>query len=415
MPWSRSSSSPSARHRSPPSRSTSATPSQASSGHRIPRAPVLIIMDPSADPDFPLPDVHGEDLGAPPPAAGGRPAPGPAEASVHSHRSNRDSVQNNPPSLRSPSSNNIMLRISPASGSATFGYVYVADSEIRHQDAIIAYFDSAGREVAILQCPDFESFIADNSLMYRDVMFISDLPRYVIPAGRRILEANEYNASPRHDWLPEPPDLSSLQPSSDPASSSTRRSRSSSSHQSSTLISRHGSLARSHRPDPEGFESLPSHHYRVPVRHINMGGRSIVGGSHGGMSPLTFRGSNSVVGGASFGGAPAIGGGPAAPRVILPPVDILSISTTASPAPPFVPFAQPDVESSVSVLGDSSADPTPPAAPPPVAPVVTIIRTKPRTSVSRTSRTETRGSRLRRSSMLASAATLTLRVPTRKS
>jgi hypothetical protein len=167
-------------------------------------------MDPDVDPNFPLPDDHGGDLGAPPPAAGGRPAPGSAEASFHSHRSNRDSVQNNPPSLRSPSSNNIMLRISPASGSATFGYVYIAESEIRHQDAIIAYFDSAGREVDILQCPDFESFIADNSLMYRDVMFISDLPRYVIPAGRRILEANEYNASPRHDWLPEPPDLSSL-------------------------------------------------------------------------------------------------------------------------------------------------------------------------------------------------------------
>ena len=336
-------------------------------------------MDPDADPNVPLPDDHGGNVGAPPPPAGGRPAPGSAEASIHSLRGTRDSVQYNPPSLRFPSPNNIMLRISPASGSATFGYVYVADSEIRHRDAIIAYFDSAGREVVILPCPDFESFIADNGLLYRDVMFISDLPRYVIPAGRRILEANDFNASPRHDWLPEPPDLSSLQTSSGQASSTTRRSRSSSSHQSRTLISRQDSLARSHRPDPEGFDSIPSHHYRVPLQHINMGGRSIIGGSHAGMSPLTFRGSNSVMGGASLGGASAMGGGP---RVILPSVDILSISTTASPAPPFIPFAQPDLGSSVSVLDDSSSDPTPPATvpPPPVDPTPPIVSIKDKAS-----------------------------------
>ncbi len=93
-------------------------------------------MDPDADPNVPLPDDHGGNVGAPPPPAGGRPAPGSAEASIHSLRGTRDSVQYNPPSLRFPSPTNIMLRISPASGSATFGYVYVADSEIRHQDAI---------------------------------------------------------------------------------------------------------------------------------------------------------------------------------------------------------------------------------------------------------------------------------------
>ncbi len=43
------------------------------------------------------------------------------------------------------------------------------EAELRHQDAIIAYFDSAGREVAAFLCPDFESFIADTSLMYRDL------------------------------------------------------------------------------------------------------------------------------------------------------------------------------------------------------------------------------------------------------
>jgi hypothetical protein len=39
----------------------------------------------------------------------------------------------------------ILLRISPAAGSATFGYIYIAEDE-RHQpeDAITAYFNSVG-------------------------------------------------------------------------------------------------------------------------------------------------------------------------------------------------------------------------------------------------------------------------------
>ena len=107
-----------------------------------------------------------------------------------------------------------MLRITPAAGSATFGYIYLAEAELRHQDAITAYFNIAGQEVAVFPCPDFESFIADTSLMYREVLFITDLPRYLIPAGIQILKANSYIASPRYDWLPDPPDLSSFQPSS---------------------------------------------------------------------------------------------------------------------------------------------------------------------------------------------------------
>jgi len=107
-----------------------------------------------------------------------------------------------------------MLRISPAAGSATFGYIYLADAELRQQDAITAYFDSAWRSVTALPCPNFESFLADTSLVYRDVLFLSDLPRYVIPVGIRILEANSYIASPHLGWLPPPPDLSSFQPSS---------------------------------------------------------------------------------------------------------------------------------------------------------------------------------------------------------
>jgi hypothetical protein len=101
-----------------------------------------------------------------------------------------NSIHNNPPSHRSPSTNNIILRISPAAGSATFGYIYLAETELRHEQVITAYFDSAGCEVTTIPCPNFETFIANTSLMYRNVMFISDLPWYVIPAGTRILEAN---------------------------------------------------------------------------------------------------------------------------------------------------------------------------------------------------------------------------------
>ncbi len=107
-----------------------------------------------------------------------------------------------------------MLHISPAAGSATFCYIYLVEAELRHQDAITAYFDSAGWLVTVLPCPDFNSFLADTSLIYRDVLFLTNLPRYVILAGIEILEANSYIASPHLAWLPPPPDLSSFQPSS---------------------------------------------------------------------------------------------------------------------------------------------------------------------------------------------------------
>ena len=128
-------------------------------------------------------------------------------------------------------------RISPAAGSATFGYIYLAEAELHYQDVITAYFDSAGWSVTVLPCPDFDSFLADTSLIYRDVLFLTNLPRYIIPAGIRILEANSYIASPHHAWLPPPPNLSSFQPSS----RSTGTSRPSPSQHSRSLLSRHDS------------------------------------------------------------------------------------------------------------------------------------------------------------------------------
>ena len=60
------------------------------------------------------------------------------------------------------------------------GYIYLSGTKRCHEEAITAYFDSAGREVAVLPCPDFEQFITDNYLLYRDLLFVSDLPRYII-------------------------------------------------------------------------------------------------------------------------------------------------------------------------------------------------------------------------------------------
>jgi hypothetical protein len=94
----------------------------------------------------------------------------------------------------------IILCISLATGSATFGYIYIAENKHGHQeDTITAYFDSAGQEVTILPCPDFDTFMADYSLLDCDVIFVNDLAQYIIPEGICIKQANQYNASPHHN------------------------------------------------------------------------------------------------------------------------------------------------------------------------------------------------------------------------
>jgi hypothetical protein len=151
-------------------------------------------MDPDADPDLPPVNNGGSTVSFPSCRS--------TSSSGRSHLS--DSLHNNPPSQRSLSTTNIMLRISPAAGSATFGYIYLAEAKLCHQDAITAYFDSAGRSVTVLPYPDFDSFLANTSLIYRDVLLLTDLPRYVIPAGIQILNANSYIPSPHLAWLPPP-------------------------------------------------------------------------------------------------------------------------------------------------------------------------------------------------------------------
>jgi hypothetical protein len=70
----------------------------------------------------------------------------------------------------------IALCISLAAGSATFGYIYIAEGKCHQaEDAITAYFSSAGREVTILPCPDFDTFMANYSLVDCDVSFFNNL------------------------------------------------------------------------------------------------------------------------------------------------------------------------------------------------------------------------------------------------
>ena len=315
------------------------------------------------------------DLDLPPAADGGNMALGAARshrsASTSSHQSNTglgDSITNNPLSQRSRAANHVMLRISPAAGSTTFGYIYLSDTERRHEAAITAYFNSAGREVDVLPCPNFEQYITGNSLLYRDLLFVSsDIPRYIIPVGLRILEAQNYDNSPRYDWLPDPPSLSSFGPSS----RSPDMSQAPSSQRSCSLLSRHASVVGP-CPDPDGFASHLCHHPfdpRAPVPHVRMGGHHEVPGSrHGGMSPLTFTGSGSMGGGASVTSSRSMGGARSASLAV--PLDIFSTSTTVSPAPSFVPLAPPSADS------DSSSNLSASVPPPTTAPLVITINDK---------------------------------------
>jgi hypothetical protein len=102
----------------------------------------------------------------------------------------------------------VILCISPAEGLARFGCIYLATNERPQEEAIMAYFNSAGHEVSIIPCPDFEAFMSDNHLSSRDIVFVTDLPRHVIPDRIRILQTTRDNDTPNLNWMPPPPDLS---------------------------------------------------------------------------------------------------------------------------------------------------------------------------------------------------------------
>jgi hypothetical protein len=181
--------------------------------------PTFPIMEPDDNAPPPSAANYRGIMGGPPPKNVPPPDVASHAGSSCSHHSSPQSssstsLHNNLPSQRSPPTNNILLRISPASGSATFGYIYLTETKLHHRNAISAYFDSTDREISVIPCPDFDTFISDLHLMYRGVMLVSDLPRYILPAGNQILQANQYNDSTNHDRLPAPPDLSSFNLSS---------------------------------------------------------------------------------------------------------------------------------------------------------------------------------------------------------
>ena len=111
----------------------------------------------------------------------------------------------------------VILCISPANEGGMFGYIHLAYGEIIPQAAVTAYFDSAGREVVVIPCPNFEAFLANHSLRTHNISFLSDLPNYILETGHWILEANEHSSSdvrPDLLWLPRLPSPLASSPSS---------------------------------------------------------------------------------------------------------------------------------------------------------------------------------------------------------
>ncbi len=226
----------------------------------------------------------------------------------------------------------IVLRISPAAGSATFGYIYIAEDKPRHpEDAITANFNSAGREVTVLPCPDVDTFMAKYSLLDCHMSFVNGLPQYIVPAVTCILQANQHNNPPNHDWLPAPPDGYHGGPL--PSSSSAGRlgpasSPSSTFHHGGGSNSSDYNASYHHIPRPPVPPSSYRHISCTPVQAFFTGGTF---GSHGRMSPLTQQGSGSIGGGASTAGPRSMGGTAAGLRsmggtAILPPsLDVQSI------------------------------------------------------------------------------------------
>ncbi len=269
-------------------------------------------MEPDVNAPPPPANNYRGIIGGPPPKKVPPPDMASHAGSSCSHRSSPYSSSstlphNNLPLQRSPHTNNIVLRISPASGSTTFGYFYLAETKLQNQDTISAYFDRAGREISIISCPNFDRFITDLNLMYRDVMFVSDLPRYIIPVGNWILQVNQYSDSPNHDWLPSPPNLSSFNLSAWLAANSQASS------QRSCNPLPHRNNHTGYHPDPKGIDYSQHSSYFcqnpcVPVPTVFMGGNHSNPGSYGGMSLLTHRGSGLMRDGASvarsrFGGS----------------------------------------------------------------------------------------------------------------
>jgi hypothetical protein len=175
----------------------------------------------------------------------------------------------------------VILCISPAEGLARFGYIYLATHKCPQEEAIPTYFDSAGHEVFVIPCPDFEAFMADNHLSNQDIVFVTDLSRHTILASRRILQTTRHNDTPNLDWMPPPPNLLSF--ISSQTISSQHSLRLSQPLLSSKATLTHVSSAH-HWLDLEGVGFNPDLHHRVPST-VFMGGSTA---SLGGISLMTI-------------------------------------------------------------------------------------------------------------------------------
>ncbi len=103
----------------------------------------------------------------------------------------------------------VMLCISPQLAGGFVGYILLKPSKRIHQDAFLAYFDSAGRVVHVLPCPNFDNFLQSNFLCPCDISFLSNLPNlaYLLSMGPCILRDNDYSqdAPLNLTWLPTVP------------------------------------------------------------------------------------------------------------------------------------------------------------------------------------------------------------------
>jgi hypothetical protein len=112
----------------------------------------------------------------------------------------------------------VMLCISPSEEGGACGFIYLSSREISDQAAIIAYFNNAGRDVSVLPCQGFNEFLASNHLRVPQVSFVTDLPNYIIPMGRPVIEENypSKEVAPNLSWLPSSPSISSRSGNSRP-------------------------------------------------------------------------------------------------------------------------------------------------------------------------------------------------------
>ena len=101
----------------------------------------------------------------------------------------------------------MILPVSPAQDSEQFRYIHLTPGEREHQETIRAHFDSAGREVITLPCPNFEEFILANFLRTCYVSFLCNLPEYILRLGHWILKDTAYSSDGHPDllWLPRSP------------------------------------------------------------------------------------------------------------------------------------------------------------------------------------------------------------------